>query len=95
LTRIVWAPQALDDLEAIRLYISQHSTQYADLVVERIFAAVSRLERHPRSGRIVPEVGNSALREIVFGNYRIVYRLHRDIAEILTVFHGARSVSLE
>jgi hypothetical protein len=30
------------------------------------------------------------LREILFGNYRIVYRLRDGVVEILTVYHGAR-----
>ena len=95
MTQIVWAPQALDDLEAIRRYVAQSSTQFADLVVWRLVEAVDRLERYPRSGRTVPEVGNPSLREIVVGNYRIVYRLRRDVAEILMVFHGARAFPRE
>lgn len=46
------------------------------------------------SGRIVPEVGDAALREIVHGNYRIVYRLTREAVEIVTVHHGARLLRL-
>jgi toxin ParE1/3/4 len=70
--------------------VARDSTHYAELVVERIVGAVTRLESHPRSGRVVPEVGDKLLREIVQGNYRIVYRLKPDIIEIVTVFHGAR-----
>src|SRR2546425_6354198 len=68
---------------------------YADLVVERIVAAVARLESHPLSGRVVPEVGDQSLREIIQGSYRIVYRVNRDVVEIVTVFHGARLLRLE
>lgn len=42
---------------------------YADLLVERIVAAVNRLETFPRSGRVVPEVGDDSLREVVYENY--------------------------
>ena len=62
---------------------------YADLVVERIVAAVTRLESYPLSGRVVPEGGDQSLREVIHGSYRIVYRLKPDVAEIVTVFHGA------
>jgi len=34
-TRIVWAPQAIQDVEAIYAHIAGDSTHYADLVVER------------------------------------------------------------
>ena len=50
--RIVWAPQAIQDVEA-RVHIARDSTHYADLAVERIIAAVERLADHPRSGRVV------------------------------------------
>jgi toxin ParE1/3/4 len=39
---------------------------------------------------VVPERDDQAIRELLVGNYRIVYRLRDDTAEILTVFHGAR-----
>ena len=53
------------------------------------------LEDHPLSGRVVPEVGDDAIRELIRGNYRIVYRLKQDVVEIVTVFHGARLLRLE
>jgi toxin ParE1/3/4 len=58
--------------------------------VERIIAAVERLLVNPRSGRMVPELGDEAIREVIHGNYRIVYRVRGDVVEIATVFHGAR-----
>ena len=60
MTRVIWAPQAIQDVEAIRAYVARDSARYADLVVERIIAAVERLENNPRSGRIVPEVGDES-----------------------------------
>ena len=59
MTRIVWAPQAVEDVEAIRVYVARDSPHYADLVVEQIVAAVALLESSPRSGRVVPEVAAS------------------------------------
>ena len=90
MTPVRWTPQALEDLEAIRAYVSRDSVPYAALLIERLFAAVDRLEVFPESGRIVPEFQRRDLREVILGSYRIVYRLHADRAVILTVFHGAR-----
>jgi toxin ParE1/3/4 len=73
-TRVTWAPQAIQDVEAIRAHIARDSAHYADLAVERIVAAVERLNDNPRSGRVVPELGDESLREVIHGNYRIVYR---------------------
>jgi addiction module RelE/StbE family toxin len=89
-TRIVWAPQAIEDVEAIRAYVARDSPHYADLVVERLVSAVARLEANLLSGRVVPEVGDETLREVIRGNYRIVYRVRPELVEIVTVFHAGR-----
>lgn len=75
--------------------MARDSPYYADLVVERIVAAVARLENYPLSGRVVPEVADQLLREVIHASYRIVYRLRPDVVEILTVFHGARLLRLD
>jgi plasmid stabilization system protein ParE len=93
--RLIWSPQATEDVEAIRSYVARDSGHYASLLVERIVGAVDRLETFPLSGRMVPEVGDESLREVVYGNYRIVYRLKPDLIEIVTVFHAARLLRLE
>jgi toxin ParE1/3/4 len=49
-----------------------------------------RLKRHPLSGQVVPELHDPELREIVFGAFRIVYRIQEERIDVLTVYHGAR-----
>ena len=60
------------------------------MFAERVFAAVKRLEAFPRSGRVVPEIGQEDIREIIFGSYRIVYVVSEGEVNMLTVFHAAR-----
>ncbi|HBH01982.1 MAG TPA: type II toxin-antitoxin system RelE/ParE family toxin [Candidatus Rokubacteria bacterium] len=95
MTQVVWAPQAIQDVEAIRAHVGRDSLHYADLLVQRLIAAVERLTDNPRSGRVVPELGDESIREVIHGNYRIVYRRRHDIVEIATVFHGARLFRLD
>ena len=90
MSRVAWTPQAIGDVEAIRDYISRDSRRYATLVVERIVGSVGRLKALPLSGRVVPERNDDMLRELLWGNYRIVCRVAPDVIEVLTVFHGAR-----
>ena len=68
MTRVLWAPQAIQDVEAIRAHVARDSARYADLVAERIVAAVERLQDQPRSGRVVPELGDASIREVIHGN---------------------------
>ena len=79
-----------EDVEAIRAYVARDSPRYADLLVERLVSVVERLETDPLSGRVVPEVGDDTVREVIHGNYRIVYRVRSDLVEIVTIFQGAR-----
>lgn len=58
-------------------------------------AAVDRLSLFPHSGRIVPEVADPMIREVIQGSYRIVYRLIREEVHILTVHHAARLFHLD
>ena len=54
-------------------------------------AAVDGLGEFPESGRVVPELGDPSVREVVVGAYRVVYEVRPDDwVEVLTVFHGAR-----
>jgi toxin ParE1/3/4 len=92
MSRIVWTRTAIDDLRAIRAYISRDSVQYAKRMVERIKSAVERLEANPRSGGKVLEWDRDDLREIIVGNYRVIYRIYRRKIQILTVFHAARQL---
>jgi len=70
-TQIIWSPQAIEDVEAIRAYVARDSPRYADLLVERLVSAVEGLKTDPLSGRVVPEVGDDTVREVIHGNYRM------------------------
>ena len=87
---VTWTQQALDDLEAVCLFIARDAPQYAQLFATRVFRATDRLEDLPQMGRIVPEIDRHDIREVIVQSYRIIYRLLPDEVEILTVHHGAR-----
>lgn len=87
---LIWSPQSFRDLSAIRAYIAKDSPLYAELMVQRIIAAVERLRVFPDSGRMVPERQSPELREITVGKYRVVYRRSASSVEIATVFRGSQ-----
>ena len=89
MTALRWTEQAVQDLESIRDFIERDSPRYGRLVVERLVEATSRIELFPLSGRMVPELGREDLRELIVGDYRIVYRLDGDLAVLLTVHRSS------
>ena len=58
--------------------------------VEKLLLAVEQAADMPFSGRIVPEYRRQELREVIRGNYRIVYRIGDKRIDVLTVFEGHR-----
>lgn len=87
---ITWSRQAQDDLAAIRDFIAPDSERYAQLTIDRLVGATDRLLAWPRSGRVVPEVSDENLRELLIGLYRVVYRLQDNSIGIVTVTHSSR-----
>ena len=87
---IRWSPRAASDLEEICRYIAKDSPHYAAIFARRVLDIVSRVPDFPQAGRIVPEYGDEALREKIYGNYRIVYRTSKNLIEIVAVCHAAR-----
>lgn len=95
MTQLIWTRKAIEDVLSIRQFIAQDSLHYAELVTQRLIAAVERLPALPQSGRIVPEINDPTVREVIHGSYRIVYRLVREEIHIITVHHAARLLRLE
>lgn len=62
----------------------------AERWVERLVRRAKDLALFPESGRRLPERPRSTLRELIYGNYRIVYRATAKRVEVLTVFEGHR-----
>jgi len=90
MTHIVWTEPAIADLDGIHDYISRDSEIYADSVVLEIVEAAERLGSYPESGRVVPEVGEGSIREIIVGGYRVIHEVASDHILMLTVLHAAR-----
>ncbi len=90
MAQVRWTLQAADDLEGIAQFIAHDSPHYASVFVMDVLDCVEQLESFPKSGRVTPEMNNPDIREIILGNYRIIYRLKTELVEILTIHHGAR-----
>jgi toxin ParE1/3/4 len=85
--KILWSRIAIEDLTAIRSYISEHSPKAAEGVARRILQAVSFLADHPQLG--VPTHRTDVRKLIVKQSpYIIPYRIVDGEIEILEVFDG-------
>lgn len=83
--KIRWSPQAVSSLEEICNYINKDSPFYAISFAKKILAIIKSIPQFPKAGRIVPEYGNENLREKIYKNYRIIYRIKGEYIEIVAI----------
>lgn len=93
--KIVWSPLAIEKTSEISNYIAQDNPSAAAKWVETLFDKVSLLKSSPKSGRIVPETQRDDIREIIYGNYRIIYAVATSNIFVLTVRHSRQILPTE
>lgn len=91
MVKIVWTEISIIDLKEIFDFIADNSVKYASITTQNIYQRTQELIQNPNLGRIVPEFKKKTIRELIFGNYRIIYRIKNERQiDILRVFHSAR-----
>ncbi|MCG6202857.1 type II toxin-antitoxin system RelE/ParE family toxin [Psychromonas antarctica] len=82
--KVIWSPLALEKLEVIAEYIASDKSSAAEKWVNDVFDLAELLGSQPKMGREVPELLGSNYREVIFGSYRIIYKIEKEI-KILTL----------
>jgi len=72
---------------------SKDSEAYANRFAERIIEAAESLQTLPLRGRTVPEANSDSIRELLFGSFRIIYRVEPTRVLLMTVVHAARDLA--
>jgi len=92
---VIWSEPAKADLRSIHDFIAHDSRHYAKSVTQDIATKTDRLNELSRRGRVVPEIGNEAIRELSLYSYRIIYEIKRQDVIILGVIHRRRDLQPE
>jgi len=93
--KIIWSPLAIDRITEIAKYIAMDNPSAAKKWVDEIFNSVKKLKQFPKSGRMIPEIQLKIFREIIFGNYRIIYRIDENQISVLTVRNGTQILPID
>ena len=93
--KIVWSPLAIERASEIAEYIAQDKPSAAENWINTVFSKVEKLKSSPEIGRLVPEIQNNQFRELIYGNYRIIYRIERNQISILTIRHGMQILPID
>ena len=93
--KIIWSPLAIERASEIAEYIAQDKPSAAEKWINTVFSKVETLKSVPEIGRIVPEIRSNAFRELIYGNYRIIYRIEKKQISILTIRHGMQILPID
>jgi toxin ParE1/3/4 len=90
--KVIFGPRSRTDLQGIVEHICRASRapEVAERFGNQLIQKALTLSRFPERGRVVPELKLEEVREIIFRDYRIAYRLTTDHVQILRFWHAAR-----
>jgi toxin ParE1/3/4 len=90
--QVHWTESALDDLRDITEFVAKDSPAYAERLATKLAEAPRRLAALPRTGSIVPEFQQDAIREVVVRPYRIIYQIRGEDCFVAAIMHGSRDL---
>ena len=93
--KIIWSPLAIDRASEIAEYIARDKPSAAEKWINMVFSKVEQLKSSPEIGRVVPEIRNDQFRGLIYGNYRIIYRIEKTQISILTIRHGKQILPID
>ncbi len=92
---VIWSIPAKQDLKKIYDYIARDSKYYAEKVSQDILERSEKLNEFPEIGRIVPEISEVNIREVIVYSYRLIYEISSDKIEVLALIHCKQDFSPE
>ena len=91
---IEFSKQSLNDLEAIFDFISKDSLKYAKYQIDVLINQTELISEFPLIGHKNPEKNDETIREILKGNFRIIYKIHHSKISILTFHHVKKQLNI-
>lgn len=88
--KLVWSPEAVEDIEHISAFIHRDSPRYASTVASKLIENAELSASQPHMGRIVPEIMNEDIRERFAYSYRVIYQVFADRIRVVAVIHGSQ-----
>jgi toxin ParE1/3/4 len=95
MAKVIWADPAIQDLDAIADYIALDKPEAARRLVQRVLAAVEKLQRFPKIGSVPRELRGLPYRQLVVSPCRIFYRFEKEVVYIVHVLRGEQLVRRE
>jgi toxin ParE1/3/4 len=91
--KVIWAEAAWNDLQQTAEFITRDSPRYAAAFVSEVRDAARSLARFAERGRVVPELRELTIWELLVRSYRLIHQIHENTSNILAIIHGARDLA--
>ena len=88
--KVRFTPSARSQFLAALAYIHRENPAAARAFRHKAERALSRLQKFPQSGRVLPEFPDLPFREVIVAPYRFFYREKAKVVWIVAVWHGAQ-----
>jgi plasmid stabilization system protein ParE len=94
---VEFSERAASQIEEVVRFIAVDKPGAARNWAESVRQSVMKLADFPYIGRIVPEFSDDTLRELLHGEYRIVYRVDEKVSRVVVIslYHARRLMGLE
>jgi toxin ParE1/3/4 len=90
--KVIWSKESLNRIIEIEEFIAEDNSEKAVEFIDFLISKSLLIEENPGMGRIVPELSDQNIRELLIKGYRLVYHIGKGQIEILTVFEGHRLI---
>jgi plasmid stabilization system protein ParE len=91
---VEWAGRAKSDLRLAVEYIRKESPEGAKAFLGQVFQATRSLSTFSERGRVVPDLNDPAVRQVLVGRYRVLYEVHPEAVWIMRVLHTSQDLLL-
>ena len=93
--KLVIARSALHDLQEIQSYYREQGVPAIGLqLIESILTQARKLVDHPDVGKMVPELGQEHIRELIIPPFRVVYLRSSSSVSLIRVWRSERLLHL-
>ncbi|MBV1884581.1 MAG: type II toxin-antitoxin system RelE/ParE family toxin [Pseudomonadales bacterium] len=92
MAQVTWTEPALNDLNELAEYIALSNVIAAKELVQEVLDKVDRLEQHPKSGRVPPELKSLNYREVIVNPCRVFYKIEKQKIYILFIMRQERDL---
>ncbi len=85
--KVKWSDISKLRIIEIADFIALDAPDAADKWIEKILSKEDILKDNPKIGRIVPEIKDTSIRELIVGEYRLIYEISEKEIIVLTLIN--------